>query len=106
MKVSKLRNKVEIKAKTLSIDSEAVTVPEYNHACYLWADFEFVGGEIAQKKYGITEEGISARIKCHPNVNVVEENVVVFREKTYEIRFVAPKPDQYEALLRPVDIGG
>lgn len=66
------------------------------------ADIQPLGGELAQKQYGIVEAGITMRMFCNPSDEVQLARQVVWDGKTYEIRYVAPYRGHIEALLRPV----
>lgn len=103
MNIGQLRDRVEILVKIITTDNEGLTSISYTSVGSVWAKVDYIGGEIAQKKYGVTEEGISLKIKVRPNPNIVEQNAIAFKGKTYEIRFVAQYPDRYEALLRVID---
>jgi len=99
-----LRYRVPIKEKTTSKDNEGIIAPEYPTIGSAWVNIIPIGGEIAQRKYGIVEDGISMKMISRPNVYIKELNVIVWKEKFYEIRYVAPFIDRYESLLKPLKV--
>jgi head-tail adaptor len=100
--VSRLPYTVEIKYKSVTYDSEGVPSESWSKAATIQADIQPLGGELAQKEYGIVETGITMRMFCNPSDAIQEARRVIHDGKTYEIRYVAPYRGHMEALLRPV----
>jgi SPP1 family predicted phage head-tail adaptor len=99
---SKLPCSVEIQSKTTNYDSEGVPTESWSKAATIQADIQPLGGELAERQYGIVETGITSRMFCNPSDAIQEARRVVHDDKTYEIRYVAPYRGHMEALLRPV----
>jgi SPP1 family predicted phage head-tail adaptor len=99
--VSKLPYSVEIQAKTTGYDDEGIPIQTWETVATIRADIQPLGGELAQKEYGIVEVGITARMFCNPSEAVQEARRVIYDGKTYEIRHVAAYRGHYEVLLRP-----
>lgn len=100
--VSKLPCSVEIQSKTTSYDSEGVPTESWSKAATIQADIQPLGGELAERQYGIVEVGITARMFCNPSNAVQLARLVVYDGNTYEIRHVAAYRGHMEVLLRPV----
>lgn len=100
--VSRLPYTVEIQSKTTSYDSEGVPTESWSKAATIQADIQPLGGELAQKEYGIVETGITMRMFCNPSDAVQLARRVVCDSTTYEIRHVADYRGHMEVLLRPV----
>ena len=99
--VSKLPYSVEIQSKTTSYDSEGVPTEAWKKAATIQADIQPLGGELAERQYGIVEVGITARMFCNPSTDVQLARRAVYDSTTYEIRYVAAYRGHYEVLLRP-----
>lgn len=100
--LSKLPYTVEIQSKTIGYDEEGIPVETWETVATIRADIQPLGGELAQKEYGIVETGITARMFCNPSDAVQLSRRVVHGGKTYEIRHVASYRGHMEVLLRPV----
>lgn len=100
--VNQLPYPVEIQAKTTSYDSEGIPTEAWTKAATIQADIQPLGGELAERQYGIVEVGITARMFCNPSTDVQLARRVVYDGNTYEIRHVAAYRGHMEALLRPV----
>lgn len=100
--VSKLPYSVEIQAKTTGYDDEGIPTQTWDTVATIRADIQPLGGELAQKEYGIVETGITARMFCNPSNAVQLARLVVYDGNTYEIRHVAAYRGHMEVLLRPV----
>ncbi len=100
--VSRLPYTVEIKYKSVTYDSEGVPTESWSKAATIQADIQPLGGELAERQYGIVEVGITARMFCNPSTDVQLARRVVHDGKTYEIRHVAAYRGHMEVLLRPV----
>jgi SPP1 family predicted phage head-tail adaptor len=99
---SKLPCSVEIQSKTTDYDSEGVPTESWSKAATIQADIQPLGGELAERQYGIVETGITSRMFCNPSTDVQLARRVVYDSTTYEIRHVADYRDHMEVLLRPV----
>ena len=104
MNIGNLRYRVSIKEKTINEDTEGIVSADYITVISAWVDIIPIGGEIALRKYGVVDDGITMKMISRPSVNVKEQNVIVWKDKLYEIRYVAPFIDRYESLLKPVKI--
>ena len=100
--VSRLPYTVEIQSKTTSYDSEGVPTESWTKAATIQADIQPLGGELAERQYGIVETGITSRMFCNPSTGVQLARRVVYDSTTYEIRHVAAYRGHMEVLLRPV----
>ena len=99
--VSRLPYTVEIQSKTTNYDDEGIPIETWTTAATIQADIQPLGGELAERQYGIVETGITARMFCNPSDTVQLARRVVHDGKTYEIRYVAAYRGHYEVLLRP-----
>lgn len=99
--VSKLPYSVEVQSKTTSYDSEGVPTGTWATVATIRADIQPLGGELAQREYGIVENGITSRMFCNPSTDVQLARRVVHDGKTYEIRHIAACRGHMEVLLRP-----
>lgn len=99
--VNKLPYSVEIKYKSVTYDSEGVPSESWTKAATIRADIQPMGGELAERQYGIVETGITSRMFCNPSADVQLARRVVHDGNTYEIRHVAAYRGHYEVLLRP-----
>lgn len=97
-----LRHRVALQSVTESKDSEGFVGKTYTLQGSIWADIQPIGGDYAQKKYGIDEAGISARMITRVNSLVKQLNIITWDSVDYEIRYVSVFIDRYESLLRPV----
>lgn len=100
--VSKLPYSVEIQAKTTGYDDEGIPTQTWDTVATIRADIQPLGGELAERQYGIVETGITSRMFCNPANAVQLARRVVHDGKTYEIRHVASYRGHMEVLLRPV----
>lgn len=100
--VSKLPYSVEIQAKTTGYDDEGIPTQTWDTVATIRADIQPLGGELAERQYGIVEIGITARMFCNPSTDVQLARRVVYDSTTYEIRHVADYRGHMEVLLRPV----
>lgn len=100
--VSRLPYTVEIQSKTTNYDSEGVPTESWSKAATIQADIQPLGGELAERQYGIVETGITMRMFCNPSDAVQLARRVVCDSATYEIRHVADYRGHMEVLLRPV----
>jgi head-tail adaptor len=99
--VSKLPYSVEVQSKTTSYDSEGVPTESWKKAATIRADIQPLGGELAERQYGIVETGITSRMFCNPSDAVQLARRVVHDSRNYEIRYVAAYRGHMEILLRP-----
>lgn len=99
--VSKLPYTVEIQSKTIGYDEEGIPVETWKAVTTIRADIQPLGGELAERQYGIVETGITSRMFCNPANAVQLARRVVHDGKTYEIRHVAAYRGHMEVLLRP-----
>lgn len=99
---AKLPYEVEIQKKTISYDGEGIPAQSWSKAESIRADVQPLGGELAERQYGIVETGITARMFCNPSDEVQTGRRVVHDGKTYEVRYVPPLRGHMEVLLRPV----
>jgi head-tail adaptor len=99
---SKLPCSVEIQSKTTNYDSEGVPTESWSKAATIRADIQPLGGELAERQYGIVETGITSRMFCNPSDAVQLARRVVCDSTTYEVRHVAAYRGHMEVLLRPV----
>ena len=100
LKIGELRDRVLIKAKTTTLNNERLATTVFDSGTSVWANMAPVGGEVSQQRYGVSESGITMRMKTHKLPIVAIGNKVVFDGVEYEIRHVAKYPDAYTALLR------
>ena len=100
--VSKLPYLVQIQAKVTGYDDIGMPVESWETVATIQADIQPLGGELAQKEYGIVETGITSRMFCNPSDAVQLARRVVYEGNTYEVRHVAVYRGHYEVLLRPV----
>jgi len=96
-----LRYRIPIIEKDTSSDNEGLISPNYVEVSKAWVSIIPIGGEIAQRKYGIVDDGISLKMVSRPNNNIKEQNVIIWNDKMYEIVYVAVFIERYESLLRP-----
>lgn len=101
--VSNLPYPVQIQAKTTGYDDIGMPIETWETVATIQADIQPLGGELAQKEYGIVETGITSRMFCNPS-DAVQLARRVHDGNTYEIRHVAAYRGHYEVLLRPVVI--
>ncbi len=99
--ISKLPCPVEIQAKTTGYDDIGMPVETWETVAIIQADIQPMGGELAERQYGIVETGITSRMFCNPTDAVQLARRVVHDGKIYEIRYVAPYRGHMEVLLRP-----
>lgn len=99
--VSKLPYSVQIQTKVTGHDDEGIPITTWNTVATIRADIQPLGGELAERQYGIVEVGITARMFCNPN-SAVQLARRVHDGNTYEIRHVAAYRGHMEVLLRPV----
>ncbi len=99
---SKLPYSVQIQAKTTGYDDEGIPIQTWETVATVRADIQPLGGELAERQYGIVETGITSRMFCNPSNAVQLARRVVHDDKTYEIRHVAAYRGHMEVLLRPV----
>ena len=99
---SKLPYSVQVQSKTTSYDFEGVPVETWEKVTTINADIQPLGGELAERQYGIVETGITSRMFCNPSTDVQLARRVVHDGRTYEIRHVAAYRGHVEVLLRPI----
>lgn len=99
---SKLPYTVLVKAKTVTYDDIGMPTESWGTGSSIQADIQPMGGEIAQKDYGIVDTGITARMFCNPSDDVQAGSRVEHGSDIYEIRHVARYRGHIEALLRGV----
>ena len=100
--VMKLPCSVQIQSKTTDYDEEGIPIETWTTAATIQADIQPLGGELAERQYGIVETGITSRMFCNPSTDVQLARRVVYDSTTYEIRHVAAYRGHLEVLLRPV----
>lgn len=100
--VSKLPYLVQIQTKVTGYDDIGMPIETWETVATIQADIQPLGGELAQREYGIVETGITSRMFCNPSDAVQLARRVVYDGNTYEIRHVAAYRGHMEALLRPV----
>lgn len=100
--VSKLPYSVQIQAKTTGYDDIGMPIETWGTVATIQADIQPLGGELAQREYGIVETGITSRMFCNPSTDVQLARRVVYDGNDYEIRHVAAYRGHMEVLLRPV----
>jgi hypothetical protein len=100
--VSKLPYPVQIQAKTTGYDDIGMPIETWGTVATIQADIQPLGGELAQREYGIVETGITSRMFCNPSGAVQLARQVAHDGETYEIRHVAAYRGHMEVLLRPV----
>ena len=100
--VNQLPYPVEIQAKTTGYDGEGIPIETWETVATIQADIQPLGGELAERQYGIIESGITSRMFCNPSNAVQLTRRVLHDGKTYEIRHVAAYRGHMEVLLRPV----
>ncbi len=99
--VMKLPYSVQIQAKTTGYEDEGIPIETWSTVATIRADIQPLGGELAERQYGIVETGITSRMFCNPSDAVQLARRVVYDSKNYEIRYVAAYRGHYEVLLRP-----
>lgn len=99
---SNLPYSVQIQAKATSYDDEGIPIETWQTVATIQADIQPMGGELAERQYGIVETGITFRMFCNSPDAVQLARQVVHDGKTYEIRHVAAYRGHMEVLLRPV----
>ena len=100
--VSNLPYPVQIQAKTTGYDDIGMPIEAWETVATIRADIQPLGGELAQREYGIIETGITSRMFCNPSDAVQLARRVVYDGNTYEIRHVAPYRGHMEVLPRLV----
>jgi len=100
--LSKLPYSVQLQALTTTYDDVGMPVEAWKKAATIRADIQPLGGELAERQYGIVEVGITARMFCNPSTDVQLARRVVYDSTIYEIRHVAAYRGHMEVLLRPV----
>jgi head-tail adaptor len=100
--VSNLPYPVQIQAKTTGYDDIGMPIETWETVATIQADIQPLGGELAQREYGIVETGITSRMFCNQNDAVQLARRVVHDGNTYEVRHVAGYRGHMEVLLRPV----
>lgn len=100
--VSKLPYLVQIQTKVTGYDDIGMPIETWETVATIQADIQPLGGELAQREYGIVETGITSRMFCNPSDAVQLARRVVYDGNTYEIRHVAAYRGHMEVLLRPV----
>jgi head-tail adaptor len=100
--VFKLPYAVLVKAKTVSYSDIGLPTESWGTGSSIQADIQPIGGEIAERQYGIIETGITARMFCNPSDDVQAGSRVEHGSDIYEIRHVARYRGHIEALLRGV----
>lgn len=99
---SRLPYTVLVKAKTVSYSDIGLPTESWGTGTSIQADIQPIGGEIAQRDYGVVETGITARMFCDPSDDVKTGSRVEHGSDIYEIRHVARYRGHYEVLLRGV----
>ena len=99
---SKLPYSVLVKAKSVSYSDIGLPTESWGTGSSIQADIQPMGGEIAERQYGIIETGITSRMFCNPSDDVQQGSRVVHGTEVYEIRHVARYRGHYEVLLRGV----
>ena len=99
---SKLPYSVLVKAKSVSYSDIGLPTESWGTGSSIQADIQPIGGEIAERQYGIIETGITARMFCNPSDDVQAGSRVEHGTEVYEIRHVARYRGHYEVLLRGV----
>lgn len=99
----KLPHKVHIQAKTITYNDIRMPVESWDTVAAINADIQPIGGEIAEREYGIVEQGITLRMFCNYSSAVQLSRRVLFNGRAYEIRYIAAYRNHIEALLRVVE---
>lgn len=103
MNIGKMRHRLQLQEQSVMSDNEGIAENLWTTVYTFWADVRPIGGEIAFRQYGITDEDITKRVYCRPYSKIKAGSRVVHGENIYEISYVADYPDHYEVLLRSVD---